>query len=164
MSHVVVNISYTNWIESVLVWFLFSCQQRVALLYKYMPKLLEKATKMCKVDKGPSWLLEEATFENMRAVMAENRSKLLGLYDELSTFLTQINLYKRVGAWLIHTLWHCSSNSTMIFPGQEQVWSFWPAALYTHTPPSSALCLQLMRMLIFRYYRAYKLDNWFYTT
>ena len=29
--------------------------------------------------------------------MAENHSKLLGLYDELSTFLTQINLYKGWG-------------------------------------------------------------------
>lgn len=48
--------------------------------------------------------LEEATFEKMGAMMAENHSKLLGLYDELSTFLTQINLYKSRGLSDSHDL------------------------------------------------------------
>ena len=41
----------------------------------------------------------EATlnFEKIGALMADNHSKLLGLYDELSSFLTQINLYKACG-------------------------------------------------------------------
>ena len=52
-------------------------------LYKCMFKLLEKARKVCKADKGPSWLLEESTFEKMGAMMVEKHSKLLGLSDEL---------------------------------------------------------------------------------
>jgi len=36
--------------------------------------------------------------------MAENHSKLLGLYDELSSFLTQINLYKSRGVSDSHDL------------------------------------------------------------
>ena len=106
MSHAVVNIPYTNWTESVLVWISIGMPTGSGKtpLYKYMFKLLEKARKVCKADKGPSWLLEEATFEKMGAMMAENHSKLLGLYDELSTFLTQINLYKGRGLTDSHDL------------------------------------------------------------
>ena len=35
----------------------------------------------------PQWLLDEATIEKMGELMATNNSKLLGMYDELSTFL-----------------------------------------------------------------------------
>jgi len=37
--------------------------------------------------------VEEASFEKMGALMAENNSKLLGVYDELSSFLTRIKLF-----------------------------------------------------------------------
>ena len=36
----------------------------------------------------PQWLLDEATIEKMGELMATNNSKLLGMYDELSTFLS----------------------------------------------------------------------------
>lgn len=99
ISHAVVNIPFTNWSESVLVWIAIAMPTGSGKtpLYKYLFKLLEKARRKCKADWGPSWLLEEATFEKMGAMMAEKHSKLLGLYDELSTFLTQINLYKGRG-------------------------------------------------------------------
>jgi len=42
----------------------------------------------------PSWIMDDATFEKMGALMQENSSRLLGFYDELSAFLTQISLYK----------------------------------------------------------------------
>ena len=54
--------------------------------------------------KEPSWLLEEAPFEKMGLMMVENNSKLIGLYDELSTFLTQINLYRGCGLSDSHDL------------------------------------------------------------
>ena len=64
-------------------------------LYKFLLGLLRKTRAAVGMDEAsPPWLLEEATFEKMGAMMAENHSKLLGLYDELSSFLTQINLYK----------------------------------------------------------------------
>ena len=56
MSHAVVNIPYTNWTESVLVWISIGMPTGSGKtpLYKYMFKLLEKARKVCKADKGPS--------------------------------------------------------------------------------------------------------------
>jgi len=45
----------------------------------------------------PLWLLEDATFEKMGDLIATNHSKLLGMYDELSTFSAQINVYRGKG-------------------------------------------------------------------
>ena len=45
------------------------------------------------VDADPDWLLHDATFEKMGSHMAENDGRLLGLFDELSSFLTKIRLY-----------------------------------------------------------------------
>ena len=42
----------------------------------------------------PTWILDDASFEKMGALMHSNASRLLGLYDELSAFLSQINLYR----------------------------------------------------------------------
>lgn len=39
-------------------------------------------------------MLDEASFEKMGAIMSTNNNKLLGLYDEMSTFLAQINIYR----------------------------------------------------------------------
>ena len=41
----------------------------------------------------PQWLIDEATIEKMGELMATNNSKFLGMYNELSTFLAQINVY-----------------------------------------------------------------------
>lgn len=74
-------------------------------LYKFFWGLLRKARALLGMNEAsPPWLLEEATFEKMGAMMAENHCKLLGLYDELSSFLTQINLYKARGLSDSHDL------------------------------------------------------------
>ena len=41
-------------------------------------------------DSDCVWLLDDQSFQKMGESMYQNHSKLLGLYDELSTFLTQI--------------------------------------------------------------------------
>ena len=65
-------------------------------LFKYLLTIVRKARYRCQLRKNYlSWQLEDATIEQMGVIMAENHSKLLGLYDNLSAFLTQINLYKR---------------------------------------------------------------------
>ena len=43
-------------------------------------------------DTSPAWILDDQTFEKMGDSMAENHSKLLGFYDELSTFLTHLSI------------------------------------------------------------------------
>lgn len=67
-------------------------------IFKYLLKLLSLTRAKLKVsDSEPSWNLDEATFEKMGALMNDNGGRLLGIYDEMTTFLTQINLYKSRG-------------------------------------------------------------------
>lgn len=74
-------------------------------LYKFLLGLLRKTrAKLELPESSPPWLLEEATFEKMGTMMADNHCKLIGLYDELSSFLTQINLYKSRGLSDSHDL------------------------------------------------------------
>lgn len=40
------------------------------------------------------WSAEEATMERMGAMMAENGCKLIGLFDEFTHFLSQLNIYR----------------------------------------------------------------------
>lgn len=49
------------------------------------------------VDTDPTWLLQDATFEKMGQMMSDNGGRLLGMFDELSAFLTKIKLYSSHG-------------------------------------------------------------------
>ena len=44
-----------------------------------------------------SWFLNDQSMEKMGALMDENFSKQLGLYDELSMFLSQMNVFRGKG-------------------------------------------------------------------
>lgn len=55
-------------------------------------------------DLDPTWLLQDATFEKMGVLMAENNRRLLGMYDELAAFLTKIKLYGNKGLSNSHEL------------------------------------------------------------
>ena len=44
-------------------------------------------------EDDPSWCLDDQSFEKMGAIIAENHGKLIGLYDELAMFLSQINVF-----------------------------------------------------------------------
>ena len=55
-------------------------------------------------DSDPAWLLQDATFEKMGVLMSENNGRLLGIYDELSAFLTKIKLYGNRGLSDSHEL------------------------------------------------------------
>lgn len=48
--------------------------------------------------------LQDATFEKMGALMAENRGRLLEMDDELSSFLTKIKLFSNHGLADSHEL------------------------------------------------------------
>ena len=56
------------------------------------------------LDSETVWLLQDATFEKMGALMAENKGRLLGIFDELTTFLTKIKLYSNRGLSDSHEL------------------------------------------------------------
>ena len=75
-------------------------------LFKLLLGLIHEVRKRCnRKDSHPSWTLEEATFEKMGVLMAENEGELLGLYDELSSFLTGINLYNTKGLSESHDIY-----------------------------------------------------------
>ena len=55
-------------------------------------------------DALQDWAVEEASMEKMGDMMAENGNKLIGLYDEIKHFLTQINVYRNRGLSDTHDL------------------------------------------------------------
>lgn len=59
---------------------------------------------MLHIDADSTWLLQDATFEKMGALMADNEGRLLGMFDELSAFLTKIRLYSSRGLTDSHEL------------------------------------------------------------
>ena len=50
-------------------------------LYRHLYDLLRRMRTLARVTDGdPSWIMDDATFEKMGALMQENSSQLLGLY------------------------------------------------------------------------------------
>ena len=116
VSHGSVSIPETDWVEPIILWISIGMPtgSGKSPLYKFLLDLV-RTTKATVVEqtkdpiskrekKGHSWLLEEATFEKMGVMMHENYCKLLGLYDELSSFLTQTNLCNSKGLSESHHL------------------------------------------------------------
>ena len=103
-SHATVSVPGTEWEEPILVWISIGMPtgSGKSPLYKFLLGLLRKCRRKVGLDETqPPWLLDEATFEKMRAMMSDNHCKLVGLYDELSS---QINLYKGRGLSDSHDL------------------------------------------------------------
>ena len=93
-------IDDTDWREPILVW-LTICMPTgsgKSSLFCHLFNILQNVRRKCNVnDDHPSWMFDDASFEKMGALMSENSGRLLGLYDELSAFLAQINLYRGRG-------------------------------------------------------------------
>ena len=74
-------------------------------LYHYLNNVLQQVRRKSGCTAShPAWLLGDTTCEKMGDKMAENGGRLLGLYDELTTFLTQLNLYRGKGLSLTHEM------------------------------------------------------------
>lgn len=67
---------------------------------------------------GISWLLQDASFEKMGALMAANDGRLLGLYDEMSSFLGKLT-FAVEKEFVIHMNWLCFLSFIMQMHGQE---------------------------------------------
>lgn len=124
VSHATVKIPGTDWVEPIILWISIGMPtgSGKSPLYKFLLDLVHKTKATVDSDKhksaeatvgpkkdqvhkkGSSWLLEEATFEKMGIMMRNNHCKLLGLYDELSSFLTQTNLCNARGVSESHHL------------------------------------------------------------
>ena len=107
ISHSVVAVEGTDWVEPVLLW-LSICMPTgsgKSALCKYLRKLVEEARSLCGLDDAqPSWFLDDQSFEKMGALMCDNHWKLLGLFDELPMFLSQINVFRGRGVSDSHEL------------------------------------------------------------
>ena len=67
-------------------------------LFTYLTVILQRVRQKLNITHvHPPWLLDEASIEKMGELMATNHFNLLGMYDELSTFLAQINVYRGKG-------------------------------------------------------------------
>ena len=57
--------------------------------FSFLTSLLKRVRLKCESESSMGegiWLLDKASFEKMGAILATKNNKLLGLYDELSTF------------------------------------------------------------------------------
>ena len=82
--------------------------------------MIVKVRRKCEYTaRDPAWLLGDATCEKMGDLMAAIGGRLLGFNDELSTFLTQLNLYHGKGLALLHEL----ALFLQLFDGHSWTWS-----------------------------------------
>ena len=100
LAHSTVEVDGTQWVEPVIVWIAIGMPtgSGKSSLFNYFLTLIRQVRHQCsRKDIHSPWTVEESSFEKMGALMASNDAKLLGLFDELSSFLTQINLYGSKG-------------------------------------------------------------------
>ena len=102
-----VHVPGTEWHEPVLVWLSVNMPtgSSKSSLYQFLLNLVTAIRNECGCTvRDPFWLLGDASCEKIGDLMALNGGCLLGLYDELSTFLTQLNLYRSKALNLTHEL------------------------------------------------------------
>ena len=104
LSPAVVSVPGTDWSEPALIWLCINMPtgSTQSALYQYLHNVIVKVRRKCRYTvQDPAWLLGDATCGDL---MAANGGRLLGLYDELSTFLTQLYHYHGKGLTLSHEL------------------------------------------------------------
>ena len=113
-SHAVVNPFGKDWFEPMILWIVIVMPTGAgkSTLFKFLRGISDTVRKRVIAsgkdtsnnDALPDWAVEEASMEKMGAMMAENGNKLIGLYDEITHFLTQINVYRNRGLSDTHDL------------------------------------------------------------
>ena len=94
MSRSVVEVQGTDWMEPVLLW-ISICMPTgsgKSSFCKLLKKMVKDARSQCGLDDGPLWMMDDQSFEKMGELMEEKHWKLLGLYDKLPMFLSQVNI------------------------------------------------------------------------
>jgi len=91
MAHSVVGVAESELIEPVLVWMSICMPpgSTKSPLCNYLREIVNKARRKCESE---VWMLNDQSFEKLGELMSENHWKILGLYNELSAFLSQINV------------------------------------------------------------------------
>ena len=100
LAHSSVKCVGTRWTEPVILWMVVAMPtgSGKSTIFRFLLELMKRVRSKCgRKDSDPSWTMDETSFEKMGAMMAENDGRLLGIHDELSSFLTSINLYNSKG-------------------------------------------------------------------
>lgn len=105
LSHSVVAVEDTDWVEPVILWLSICMPTGMgkSSLCKYLRGLVKEAKRRKGLDDN-SWLCDDQSFEKMGDLMSHNHWKLLGLYDELPMFLSQVNIFRGRGLSDSHEL------------------------------------------------------------
>ena len=107
LSPSIVRVPGTDWTEPVLAWLTIAMPtgSGKSTLFRHLYSIVQDIRAQSTTsDKEPSWVFDDRTLEKMGALMNDNSCRLLGLYDEMSAFLTQINLYRGRGLSDSHEL------------------------------------------------------------
>ena len=107
MSHSVVTVPNTDWVEPVIIWLSVAMPTGAgkSWLYKLLVRIVNDVRKKCHIsEKDAPWMMDEVSLEKLGDMMASNSGCLLGLYDELTTFLSQVNIYPPKGIVTSHEL------------------------------------------------------------
>lgn len=100
----IVEVDGTDWKEPVIIWECVCMPTGAGKspLWSYIDSLLSSIKE--KSGSSPCWQVGDATFEKMGELMHCNSGRILGMYDELTTFLTQLNVYQGRGLSNSHEL------------------------------------------------------------
>jgi len=107
LSPSVIKVKGKAWLEPVIMWLTISMStgNGKSTLFRHLIDLLKEIRSECEVqDNDPSWMFDDGSLEKMGALMSDNSCRLFGLYDELSAFLSQINLYRGKGLQDTHEM------------------------------------------------------------
>jgi len=101
----IVQVDGTDWKEPVLIWecICMSTGAGKSPLCTYIETILNEVQDQVS-DKQRSWEVGDSTFEKMGERMHLNSNRLFGVYDELTTFLTKLNVYQGKGLSSSHEL------------------------------------------------------------
>ena len=107
-AHIAIN---TMWREPAILWFIIAAnkgQKKTAAL-RILKKPLQEIEEMesnkwyaehgnVQNDSPPQLSIDNFSFEELHHVMRRNGSQMLGLFDEMSTMYSQLDLYKQSGS------------------------------------------------------------------
>ena len=99
-----VKVANTDWKEPVLIWgcICMPTGSGKSTLCTYISNLIKAVRE--RVGSKEVWEVGDSTFEKMGQLMFLNSGRIFGMYDELTTFLTQLNVYQGKGLSNSHEL------------------------------------------------------------
>ena len=94
MMHSTVKVEESELVEPVIVWISICMPpgSTKSPLCNYLRELVNKARNKAAQCASKLWMLGDQSFEKLGELMSDNQWKILGLYDELPAFLSQINV------------------------------------------------------------------------